>query len=102
MVTKEKIHRSCKRVTEFSHLLANEPSVGLYHVQIHLGKAVPKIAEVQGHIERAQKTGQDLLSAVDDSRETAKTLDSLATFDSIERHVLQSITLLEDLLRVKS
>ena len=94
---KERVTKASKRVTEYAHQLANEPSVGLFHVQTHLSKAVPKIVEAKGEIEKGQRAGQDLLAFIDDSRETVQTLDSLQTFNSIEEKVRSSIALLEEL-----
>ena len=36
-----------KKLGEFFYLLANEPSVGLYHVQEHIRKTIPKNTEVK-------------------------------------------------------
>ena len=36
-----------KNLSEYIHLNANEPSIGLFHVQEHVKKTVPKLVETK-------------------------------------------------------
>ncbi len=36
-----------KNLSEYVQLLANEPSIGLFHIQEHIRKSVPKMVDLK-------------------------------------------------------
>jgi len=43
----EKSKRACDGVNKTIHMIANEPSMGLYRIQQHIHKSVPKFVACQ-------------------------------------------------------
>ncbi|XP_004227488.3 BLOC-1-related complex subunit 8-like [Ciona intestinalis] len=42
-ILEQKVQRCCDDVNKTGHLVANEPSLGLYRIQQHIRKAMPKL-----------------------------------------------------------
>ena len=95
-------------------LVANEPSIGLYHVSQHCKRSVPKLVEMKKEYQaRTQEVvcssfptcmlfdlifGQnDVTFDMDFSISTAKTLQTLTTFGNIRDLLFKSMDIVDSL-----
>jgi hypothetical protein len=45
-----------KNISEYLYLLANEPSIGLYHVTEHVKRTIPKLIEIKNDFKKKKST----------------------------------------------
>mmetsp|Transcript_28225 Transcript_28225/g.39867 ORF Transcript_28225/g.39867 Transcript_28225/m.39867 type:complete len:215 (-) Transcript_28225:2316-2960(-) len=95
--TAEKLAKANKSSTEFLYLLANEPSIGLYHVQEHVRKSVNKFSETKAEMKKNSEAITEALVDVDYALLTVKSLVGLKTFSNIQTMLLKSHQIAEKL-----
>jgi hypothetical protein len=80
-------------MSQFLYNLANEPSIGLYHVNDHVRRTVPRLVTVRKDIDH-QKVEMDKSSCdVDEILPTVRTISGLESFKSIKSILTRSIQL---------
>mmetsp|Transcript_43693 Transcript_43693/g.61401 ORF Transcript_43693/g.61401 Transcript_43693/m.61401 type:complete len:140 (-) Transcript_43693:63-482(-) len=77
--------------------LANEPTIGLYHVQQHTRSTIRSYIPIKNELRQINTKTDDALFDVDYSIMTMKEWHSLETFMRIERKMSQTMSILEDL-----
>ena len=82
-------------MSEYMHRLANEPSLGLYHIHQHSRKAVPRMVVVSKQMkELEQKTSTSILD-VEDSTKVITCLNQSESFKKISDSLSNSIELIK-------
>jgi BLOC-1 related complex subunit 8 len=74
-----------KKFTEYLHVLSNEPSVGLFHIQEHIKKTIPRSVEIKREMKKKYQAVESTTYDVDFSIQTVKSLHDLVTFQSIKQ-----------------
>ena len=96
-----KSKRCCDGINKTLHILANEPSLGLYRVQEHVRKTMPKLSNC---VDRMETSDQQLHGLVYDTQfaiQTVKEIEkSEQTFENIE-HLLKKATSSSALINMK-
>jgi hypothetical protein len=80
----ESVTKANKKLGEFFYVLANEPSVGLYHVQEHIRKTIPKNTEIKREIRKKYQSIEAITYDINFSIQTVKSLHDLNTFIDIK------------------
>lgn len=97
--TIERLNRVCKNSSEYINLLANEPSIGLYHVEHHIQKSVPKLVQVKKEFKtldtKVNETGYDM----DYALRTIKGLHECTTFSTISLLLEQSSKAADEIVK---
>eukprot|EP00026_Physarum_polycephalum_P015860 Phypoly_transcript_16650.p1 GENE.Phypoly_transcript_16650~~Phypoly_transcript_16650.p1 ORF type:complete len:241 (+),score=35.44 Phypoly_transcript_16650:128-850(+) len=93
----EGVNKANKKLGEFFYLLANEPSVGLYHVQEHIRKTIPKNTEMKREIRKKYQNIEAMTYDVNFSIQTVKSLHDLTTFQTIKETMDNCINMLNSL-----
>ena len=58
-----KTHEVCAEVSEYFHRMANEPSIGLYHVTTHMfNKGIPRVQSVKEDLQKCTKDCDNALA----------------------------------------
>lgn len=80
-------------MSQFLYSLANEPSVGLFHVNDHVRRTVPRLVETRKQID-FQSVELDKSSCdVDEILPTVRSIGSLTAFKSMQSILLRSLQL---------
>lgn len=80
-------------MSQFLYSLANEPSVGLFHVNDHVRRTVPRLVETRKQID-FQSVELDKSSCdVDEILPNVRTIGSLTSFKSMQSILLRSLQL---------
>lgn len=80
-------------MSQFLYNLANEPSVGLYHVNDHIRRTVPRIVETRKQLD-FQSVELDKSSCdIDEILPNVRTIGSLTSFKSMQSILLRSLQL---------
>jgi len=82
--TLEHIARANKDISEYLHLLANEPSIGLYHVQEHIRRSVPKLVQMKTDLKQKCQVIDEASFDVDYTLLTVKSLHGMTTFGNVK------------------
>eukprot|EP01112_Ceratiomyxa_fruticulosa_P014146 TRINITY_DN4030_c0_g1_i1.p1 TRINITY_DN4030_c0_g1~~TRINITY_DN4030_c0_g1_i1.p1 ORF type:complete len:320 (+),score=95.47 TRINITY_DN4030_c0_g1_i1:748-1707(+) len=82
--TAERVVKTTKKTSSFFHLLANEPSLGLFHVQEHIRKNAPKLGEVKKEMRKKATNIEEITYDLNYSLQTIQSLHDLTTFDDIK------------------
>jgi len=93
--TTNRVIRGSKKMSEYLHHLANEPSIGLYHVCDHVSRNVPKSVETKKSLKASNKTVEDLNYDMDYTIRTVRNLHDLDTFKNIRQLITDSIATIE-------
>jgi len=93
--TTNRVIRGSKKMSEYLHHLANEPSIGLYHVCDHVSRTVPKSVETKKSLKATNKTVEDLNYDMDYTIRTVRNLHDLDTFKNIRQLITDSIATIE-------
>jgi len=93
--TMNRLKNGSKKMSEYLHHLANEPSIGLYHVCDHITRNVPKSVETKKSLKATNKTVEDLNYDMDFTIRTVRNLHDLDTFKNIRTLINDSITTIE-------
>eukprot|EP00002_Diphylleia_rotans_P006584 TRINITY_DN1594_c0_g1_i1.p1 TRINITY_DN1594_c0_g1~~TRINITY_DN1594_c0_g1_i1.p1 ORF type:complete len:177 (-),score=32.19 TRINITY_DN1594_c0_g1_i1:479-1009(-) len=84
------------KVSNYAHVLCNEPSIGLYRIQEHVQKSIPQLAEKRRELDsKTDNTRQHILD-VEFSIETIQQMKGAQPHLSSIRSLLQSSTLLAE------
>ncbi|EGG16011.1 hypothetical protein DFA_09683 [Cavenderia fasciculata] len=100
--TAESILKSNKKISDYIHHLANEPSVGMYHVQEHIRKAVPKNVTLKKEVKNLTSHIEDISYNVDDSIKAIQSINEITTFNHIHELLVSSIDRASKLVNNKS
>jgi hypothetical protein len=88
-----RLNKANQRMSQFLYNLANEPSVGLYHVNDHIRRTVPRLVtsrqEIHHHKVEMDKTSCD----IEEILPTVRTIGSLTAFKSMQSLLQKSIQL---------
>eukprot|EP01123_Difflugia_compressa_P006303 TRINITY_DN1848_c0_g1_i1.p1 TRINITY_DN1848_c0_g1~~TRINITY_DN1848_c0_g1_i1.p1 ORF type:complete len:236 (-),score=67.13 TRINITY_DN1848_c0_g1_i1:160-801(-) len=95
--TTNRLLRGSRKMSEYLHTLANEPSIGLYHVCDHISRNVPKTVETKKSLKATNKKVEDLNYDMDHTIRTVRNLNELDTFKNIKQLLNDSITTLEQI-----
>lgn len=77
--------------------LANEPSIGMFEVQEHVHRAVPRLGEVVRRLNKSKQSFTDITYDVDYSIITVKSWQEMHSFQRIKRLLSASIMTLESM-----
>lgn len=82
-----------QKMSQFLYSLANEPSVGLYHVNEHIRRTVPRLVAIRKDMD-FQKVELDKSSCdIEEILPTVRTIGSLTSFKSMQSLLQKSILL---------
>ena len=80
-----KSKRCCDGVNKTLHIIANEPSLGLYRIQQHVRKTIPKVTNCSQSVDASQKELNGLVYDTEFSIQAVKDITkSSNTFETIE------------------
>ncbi|GAM23986.1 hypothetical protein SAMD00019534_071610, partial [Acytostelium subglobosum LB1] len=99
--TAELITKTNKKISDYVHQIANEPSVGLFHVQEHIRKAVPKNVTLKKDMKSLSTHIEEVSYEVNDSTSTVQIFAEINTFDHIHKMLLSSIDKVSKLVNNK-
>lgn len=99
--TKEKVRKVAKSTSDYLTRVANEPSVGLYHVQDHIRRSIPKFVDIQREVRSTQEKTEEVILDVDYSLATVKSLHGLPTFTNVNELMNSSIARLQKMNQAK-
>jgi len=86
-----KSKRCCDGINKTLHIIANEPSLGLYRIQQHVRKTMPKITNCSHSINASQKELNGLVYDAEFSIQAVKAItESATTFENIEQLLKQA------------
>ncbi|EFA83266.1 hypothetical protein PPL_04056 [Heterostelium album PN500] len=100
--TADSIFKANKKISDYVHQIANEPSVGMYHVQEHIRKTIPKNVAIKKEIRELDTHIEELMYNVDDSSATIQSIAEIQTFNHIHDLLLSSIDKVSKLVNNKS
>mmetsp|Transcript_9650 Transcript_9650/g.10686 ORF Transcript_9650/g.10686 Transcript_9650/m.10686 type:complete len:237 (+) Transcript_9650:24-734(+) len=89
--TTDRVMRANKKMCECLHNLANEPSIGLYHITDHIRRNVPKLVTMKQHMKKETTVVNDFNYDLEYTMASIKSLGQITTFDSIKNLVSSSI-----------
>eukprot|EP01122_Echinamoeba_exundans_P006205 TRINITY_DN1703_c0_g1_i1.p2 TRINITY_DN1703_c0_g1~~TRINITY_DN1703_c0_g1_i1.p2 ORF type:complete len:204 (-),score=28.70 TRINITY_DN1703_c0_g1_i1:1655-2233(-) len=95
--TIERINRANKKLSLILYHLANEPSVGLYHVNEHVSRSVPRVVNMKNQLKSKIKPVADLSIDMDSTIDTVNSLSKLNTFASIAQLLQQASQTVDDI-----
>mmetsp|Transcript_36809 Transcript_36809/g.63265 ORF Transcript_36809/g.63265 Transcript_36809/m.63265 type:complete len:140 (-) Transcript_36809:13-432(-) len=95
----KKIERAHLKMSKFQHQLANEPSLGLFHVQEHIKKSIPKIVVMQKELDTTTGKIKTVTCNVEDATKTITTLTGLQSFKNIKETSTKARQLLEQMTK---
>eukprot|EP01126_Amoeba_proteus_P047701 TRINITY_DN5465_c0_g1_i12.p1 TRINITY_DN5465_c0_g1~~TRINITY_DN5465_c0_g1_i12.p1 ORF type:complete len:321 (-),score=61.35 TRINITY_DN5465_c0_g1_i12:142-1104(-) len=93
--TASKVTDASAKMSELLHIMANEPSVGLYHVSNHVIKSVPRCVETKNQLKESTKSIKELNYDMDSTLVTIQELKDLNTFNNIRELLSSSISIVE-------
>lgn len=79
--TQEHIQKANVKLSEFLHLLANEPSIGLTHVCDHIARSIPKLVECKKKLRNTTKDVEKFNYDLDSTLKTIKSLKGIILGD---------------------
>ena len=80
-----KSKRCCDGVNKTLHIIVNEPSLGLYRIQQHVRKTIPKVTNCSQSVDASQKELNGLVYDTEFSIQAVKDISkSSNTFETIE------------------
>nr|CAB3226086.1 protein MEF2BNB homolog [Phallusia mammillata] len=89
----EKSRRCCDGINKTIHLIANEPSMGLYRIQQHIHKALPKCVECQRSVSSDSARLKTLAFDVTEATSVLQSIEKTQeTFNSIESTLRKAVT----------
>jgi len=83
--TAEKVRKANRGLSEYIQLIANEPSIGLFHVQEHIHRTIPKLVEIKNDYRTKGKQISDSSYDLNYSLSCIKNLRGLLTFQTIKK-----------------
>lgn len=89
--TVQKINRVNQLSSEFIAQLANEPSIGLYHIQEHVHRAHPKMVSVKKELQQRNVEVEEALYDLELSLRAVKTLPHIHSFNNIQTYISDSL-----------
>merc|ERR1712137_1158587 len=72
------------RTSKYLNQIANEPSIGLYHVQTHIRKAVPKATKSSEDLKATSDRVSAVMIDTDLSVQTLKTVNRIQSYKNIK------------------
>ncbi|XP_076818673.1 BLOC-1-related complex subunit 8-like [Clavelina lepadiformis] len=97
-----KAKRGCDGINKSVHIIANEPSLGLYRIQQHARKTLPKVVASDDQMKEAEKQLEGLVYDTSAALDVVKTIaESDKTFTQIEE-LLHKCATTTALLNIKS
>jgi len=93
--TTHRLLRGNRKMSEFLHHLANEPSIGLYHVSDHVRRTVPKTVDLKKTLKATCKAVEDLHYDMDYTMRTVESLNELQSFKNMNGLLKQATNILE-------
>ena len=81
--------------SDYVKKLANEPSIGLFEVQEHVHRAVPRVGDAVRKLDKSRQSLTDATYDVDYSIITVKSWQEMISFQRIKRLMSASIMTLE-------
>eukprot|EP01125_Pyxidicula_operculata_P011369 TRINITY_DN3728_c0_g1_i1.p1 TRINITY_DN3728_c0_g1~~TRINITY_DN3728_c0_g1_i1.p1 ORF type:complete len:281 (+),score=62.78 TRINITY_DN3728_c0_g1_i1:838-1680(+) len=102
--TANRVIRANRKMSEYVHILANEPSIGLFHVCDHVSRNVPRSVETKKSLKATAKKLEDMNGDMDYTIRTVKSFHDLETFTSIMellRHSMETVDLMRQKLPPK-
>ena len=86
-----KCKRCCDGINKTLHIIANEPSLGLYRIQQHVRKTLPKLNSSAQSLDISNKELNGLVYDTEFSIQTVKEITrSASTFENIEELLRQA------------
>jgi hypothetical protein len=95
--SKTRVQKISKSTEDYLYRLANEPSLGLYHVQEHVHKCVPRLVDLQKELRKTRQQIDEVTYDIDYTLTTVQDLEGLPTFQSINQLMHSSIAMLNDI-----
>ncbi|KYR02686.1 hypothetical protein DLAC_00145 [Tieghemostelium lacteum] len=83
ITTADTIFRTNKKISDYFHQLANEPTIGLYHVQDHIRRNVPKNVTNKREIANLTARVEEKSLDIEYSKKTVESIKEITTFDNI-------------------
>jgi len=99
--TAQKISKVSKTLSEYLHYLANEPSIGLYQVQEHIRRTIPRNSELKSELKKRYQAVDAVTYDVNFSLQIVKGLHDLTTFVDIKHKLDHCIEIANQLSRVQ-
>eukprot|EP01121_Diplochlamys_sp_Union-15-3_P004651 TRINITY_DN14840_c0_g1_i1.p1 TRINITY_DN14840_c0_g1~~TRINITY_DN14840_c0_g1_i1.p1 ORF type:complete len:236 (-),score=48.60 TRINITY_DN14840_c0_g1_i1:95-802(-) len=93
--TTERIVRANKKMCEYLHNLANEPSIGLYHICDHIKRSVPKLVTLKKSLRKDTKAVDDFNYDLESTLLTIRGLGQFQGFDEIQKILISCMTTVE-------
>jgi len=93
----DQIQKANRKFSEYFHYLANEPSIGLYHVQEHVRKTIPRNSELKKDLKKKSQLLEEVTYDVDYSLSAVRGLVDLTTFTNIKALIEQSVATLHQM-----
>ena len=81
----------------YLHRLANEPSIGVYHVNTHIKKCVGRSVELWNRVEAINRKSESVLYDAGDASRAVVAMRELTSLQQIKSHLARSIQTLEAL-----
>lgn len=94
-----RVSRASNKLSEFLHHLANEPSIGLFHVSEHITRSVPKNIEMKKQLKESNRAAEELSYGLDSTLITVKDFGDINTFTSIKSLLLQSMATVNNIIK---
>mmetsp|Transcript_5663 Transcript_5663/g.14393 ORF Transcript_5663/g.14393 Transcript_5663/m.14393 type:complete len:147 (+) Transcript_5663:177-617(+) len=93
--TRRRCLRANSLLPDYFEHMANEPSIGLYHVQEHIRRSVPFLASTQRALDAQKKKAEDVCYDLDFALLTVKGFHEMDGFQKIKRQISASIMAIE-------
>uniref|UniRef100_H2Y464 Uncharacterized protein n=1 Tax=Ciona savignyi TaxID=51511 RepID=H2Y464_CIOSA len=88
-----KVKRCCDDVNKTAHLVANEPSLGLYRIQQHIRKSLPRMVDCQVKVKSGDVQLQGLVYDMTSARDVTRLIEqSESNFSEIESLLSRATT----------
>merc|ERR1711879_947966 len=93
----KKIDRMHLNMSKYLHRMSNEPSLGLFHVQEHIRRTVPKIVTLKKDLDTSNAKVSSMTYDIEDSSKIVNTLKGLESFRNIKKTGARAQELLQQL-----
>ncbi|XP_065830491.1 uncharacterized protein [Oscarella lobularis] len=89
--TEKKVKQVSDKVSECLHIVANEPSLGLYRLQEHVRRSVPALVSVKKEVNGAKEKVQGLVYDAEYGIKTLETMSGIESFSAVQEHLKAAI-----------
>ncbi|KAN0021918.1 hypothetical protein ACTFIU_004063 [Dictyostelium citrinum] len=100
--TAKLMYQTSQEMSSYIQQIANEPTIGLFHVQDHIRRNIPKNVELKKNIKALGEKIEEKSFDIDYSTKTIKTFSEIQTFSNISSLLQQSIERANKLVNNKS